>query len=1249
MATTSNLYAEKVFAEHPIGLWALDEDADYVSLLSEGQRSIIEGSDWLIGGAVTEEYVETLPAPIFDSSVVNLVTGGVIPEGDTDTVTLELELFDADLMIDNTINTVSVSTYLYPFSKQVTVEIGISYSLGGIAQTPKTRIFQVASVEQWAFISEMFEIEDNANDISLLFNVSYTSSSDSEPYSFLVHGITFGQLSEQFNVESLGSYPELIETMQVDDLRDPSIVDGLSGIRARAYGLLPRSGYYLTNSEGRLTATNSSMPMVFGAKSSTRIIPNGGNPSLVVPGLGFLSSDGQYSDLTMEMWLKVQSNATQSRRIFGPISSTDGLYVNDSFLILKIGTYTGSYYVAEWDRPMLVAIRTSSDSASVVINGEEVIAFTMVPTDVSFPSKFVEIEGQMVDQDWVGFYAYEDVPQLFVDCIGVYSYIVPTIVEKRRWVYGQGVETPENIIGSSIGSSVAIDYTVANYAKNYSYPDLGRFQQGINENLLIEGNAISLPKYNKPTISFNDKTIDDWYADVPDLDDNFGTAMSLKPNSSWDNTDGYILFPNINLLSQDLKAFYGLFESNISDTSKQVLMYVENEVTNDSFEISLEGSVVSYTIKTSNLSGGYDEEVIYSDSYHVPGDFLLVGLNIPQFVSAFSGKTSTFFGTKQELKFYVGGTRKYEQTFSGKIYRVGFCTARNLQKISFAFTELGVAAGYNSADSLFVLDAQGFLSDTPTTTVTDYTVLPVADGGDSYFGNLDTDFEEVYDGGQVFSILVDKLLEHVASYTLVPKVYLEKFILDIAVNGYWQDYVPLSYFAKYVTDGNKDKYGHDNVYLDVDFIQFNVSYPQISKFLSNHYDTSKSIVRTYVSFQILSQGSDINLSSISGTESAPKSGVVTPGSDWRVLDSTTGTYKYKRYEVVNDTIIYPPDGIDFNLVGLAIHVEVLANGLEENPVKIRSIQLASQALNAFVPNAIGTKYGALIYPYRKSAEYYDYKGRNPFSIYKGNTPYLYLTSTSGLRLRGLKDSDVIRGLSMPINKNRAKYYKVAAWQMALRFDDETFPEQVTEIFEIEAHGKEVDRYVKFYMIADDTNAQRGKVYAINGATGLPEEGVTFYINGRLVKTPVIDRNSWTMLGVVFNSPIEFSVNGGAIRVTGPITFNNVSHYQVTAADEAARSVYRKWSAVKAPGGTVQPWTAWSGDSEALPPTTAFTWKDVLFVSEAQSALVDGTTIFEKYTGTDHFIVDSGSVFRTNNYKYSLYDDIIWSSTITTPV
>ena len=46
MTTPSNSYAEKVYAEHPIGLWTLDESVDYVSLITEDDRNM--ENSWVI-------------------------------------------------------------------------------------------------------------------------------------------------------------------------------------------------------------------------------------------------------------------------------------------------------------------------------------------------------------------------------------------------------------------------------------------------------------------------------------------------------------------------------------------------------------------------------------------------------------------------------------------------------------------------------------------------------------------------------------------------------------------------------------------------------------------------------------------------------------------------------------------------------------------------------------------------------------------------------------------------------------------------------------------------------------------------------------------------------------------------------------------------------------------------------------------------------------------------------------------------
>jgi hypothetical protein len=174
-------------------------------------------------------------------------------------------------------------------------------------------------------------------------------------------------------------------------------------------------------------------------------------------------------------------------------------------------------------------------------------------------------------------------------------------------------------------------------------------------------------------------------------------------------------------------------------------------------------------------------------------------------------------------------------------------------------------------------------------------------------------------------------------------------------------------------------------------------------------------------------------------------------------------------------------------------------------------------------------------------------------------------------------------------------------------------------------------------------------------TGLVKTGVTFHINGNEVAQAVVNINSWSILGVSFAEALDFSSSVGAIRVTGKVLFNNVSHYQITAADEASKTVYRKWAGVKTVNDVVEPWDYWlNGDALADPIVLGSKWKEVLFVNNgANTALVSGATVYQKYTGTDRFVVDyiadTGVEFRMNAYEYLFYDDIRWSSNVIRPV
>lgn len=1195
MTTTSNLYAEKVFAEHPLVLWALDDFADYESLLPNNKRFISTANGWHISHATVSlpEENEELPEAIpFPDSVMNKVT---VDDTKKSCHVITPALFNYS-DVNSALGTFAISCYIYAYDQPVVVSIGYEATSESGQPIEVLKSFSVSVENTWAFVSESFALPLNATNIKAKILVDYDVEDE---FFFYINGVTVGQSSEVFHSESLGQAVTSISNL-------PIIA---KGIAAQTYGINSTNGYYISHKK-MLCATNDAMPLVRGSSSSTRLIRNPDGPSLVVPGYGFMNASGLYKDLTIEMWMRIRSETSEPRKIFGPLTSDDGLYVSDAFLTLRIGKYTGSYFVSEWDRPMLVAIRLSYKKATLIINGEEAISLNTSTEPVTYPNKFSD---SGVNQDWLGFYCYTDVPSIELDCIGIYPYLVNNIVQKRRWIFGQGVGLPSDKYGASIDKNVAIDYSVSRYAKNYLYPDIGKFEQGINENLQITPDLITTPNYELPEIIFSNKTIDTWYKEVNYIQDNVFPFITLKPSSYWDNTDGYIHFNSINNISQDIKAFYGFFKpSNI--TQKQTLFYLKNSISGDYFEIYIENSRVKYVLTT--FKSG-TSSIILDQPVDVSGGYLSIGMDINKFVNKFGGRLAAFFGGKERLSFYVGGKDSLTNTFSGKIYRIGFCTARNLVKIKDIFsTDNGLMLAASAFEFESSLDGGANPKAIQTETL---------DAGNNYFGNSSVGFESVQDAGGINTILEERLLDHVASYTLVPKIFIGNFKLDIAVNGYWQDYVPLSYLSKYVIDNNGRKR------FSLDYMQLNISYPAKQSFLGGAYDTSGSIIKTYISFNDTRVSPSI--APITNIVPLPSSGVVRPTTNWRT----------EKYEVVNDTVIYVPKDLEIRRGAITLHLEILSRGIEETPVKIKSIQIASRALDTSAPNPIGTKYGQDIFPYTQLGAYQDYKVDNPVSIFKSSMPHLYLTSTSGIRLREMRPGTVDRYIGVPINKDAYRDYLVSGIQFAVRSTDEEFSTTPQLMFEVKSNSAG-GPHIKMYMVSDNASKTRAKVYGVNAKTGLPQDGLTYYVNGHRVRTITLNSMSWATIGISFALPQDFGGRQGELRLSGTALFNNISHFTVSKLDNLSRVSTRKWYAVESRFGTWQFVLQESG-----PGGLTGNWGDVLFVSVAGYDELGGDTMFKQLTGTDRIVFDTDRTIVLGNYQYKAYSDILWQQETATPV
>jgi hypothetical protein len=1205
MSNPSNLYAEKIYAEHPLVLWALDDKADYISLITEAQRDI--DALWTTTGGTAS--LETLTDSPFPDSAITLLECDV-PVGATDeviTISPDLVNFD-DLNPD--LGTFCVGTYFYSNSAYLkSVSIGFEYTdttTSLIVQKLKT--YTSAVFQKWSFISETFETPNEYTNMRIVIKVEvYSGGATPSQYQFYINGITSGQWSEEFNATSLGISAETFpSTIALDT---SSLV-----VPAAAYGLSQDQGYYLTSNNG-LLAKNTSIPLVYGASGVTKLVPNsGGDPSLIIPGKGFLNELGRYKEYTVEFWARINSDAITPRRIFGPIAGSSGLYVEAGFLTLVVGDKFASHFVGEWTRPMLIHIRLIRNSVSVLLNGEEVISFDINAETLVLPDPTLLGDSQ----DWLGFYAYSDVSPIEVDCIAIYSYQVPTTVAKRRWVYGQGVLSPEGINSSYGGTSAFFDYPFADYTANYNYPNFAEWQQGTFDNLTTTSTAITTPQYELPEIFLDTKTLEDFYSDNQAIQSGTDKFITFRPNNDWNSDNPYINFPRFNMINDQVHTVYGIFQVDDDDLTDQILFKFYNTLTGNSFSIRKDGPSIDYYLTYNGV-----EEEFYSATYFPVGQKIAVGIEIQKLVDFFGGNIAAFFGTQSGLELYVGGDESGEFTFTGRIYSIGFASAFNASELSSHFNTNGTA----------IMDEE--------------------------------------ESGSVEPENARALLDHVASYTLLPTSAYGQFFLDIGVSGYWEDYLPLSYFAQFVKNDSGTEF------YDLDFLQFNIGYPAPSRLqeaeeiaeswtygdlkdeyklpiqktyqqLDNilytgwanyedmaqkslkfyQYDTTEASIRSYLTFQYILDGANLLQSDFTRTESATSNKIIDINEHplWEVT----------KFEVVDNMLIYPTKTIDFNDLAVVFHLEFKLKSILTKPIALTRLEFASQALNDNSFNPVGTRFGLDVFPYKRSGIYYDHKSKNPYSIYKGSTPYLYLNRTSGIQVRGEFDLDVSRGIAVPVNQTTAANYRVSAAQLWMRYDDDQFPLVPTELFEIEYKGD----VIKFYMVADSEKGTRARIYAINESTSLPFNGIAYYWNGAIVREPVVTTKEWGVLGIAFATALNFDSYVGGINLTGPMLFNNVAFYQANNLQQIQSTLTRPWLNVKTDGITNYQWQYWLNN---------FTWDGVLVISSSNLYGVSPDEVYKTYLGTNKIIIDDNEGMTFNPDTLKVYNDTTWQTTVKIPV
>ena len=331
-------------------------------------------------------------------------------------------------------------------------------------------------------------------------------------------------------------------------------------------------------------------------------------------------------------------------------------------------------------------------------------------------------------------------------------------------------------------------------------------------------------------------------------------------------------------------------------------------------------------------------------------------------------------------------------------------------------------------------------------------------------------------------------------------------------------------------------------------------------------------------------------------------------------------------------------------MALCVHLDIEQDGILSNPLKIRTLEISSKALNQTGLTPIGTESGIDIYPYTKTGIYYDGKTKNPVTIYKENTPYLYLTKNSGIKVVNTSFEKEY-GIIVPINSSKELNYSAGIIQLWSKYDMNEFMGVPVPIFSIEyKNGK-----LEFVVIADAT-ARRGIVYARDELTKETYNDIIYYQNGIEVKNPTIMKNEWNAIGFTFLNPLDFSGYTGSINLLSGVTYNNISVYNSIGLNEFSYIIPRTWNKILF-DATIDPsnnltWQYWYDENGA---SEVKQWKNVYILDEDISFAIRPSDIYSDYIGTNINVVDDNTGISIVEDDFSIFADTSWLTYTAKPV
>jgi hypothetical protein len=1207
--TRSSLYASRVYAEHPVALWAMDEPNYFISLISESEKEITSSS-WDFDNAVSSPGEFTLSGYPFDDLDVNKIDLATASAATVEfTVSLSSSL--SYLELDPNKGSVCISNYMYIPEQTPVLYADIGFIVDGQElytrySSLKTNIWEKISHTEPTggesfspFIRVAFDSDVSANegDSSIYFN-GVSIGQWSEPYNSISTGITSASLINlPENISSLIDFPELIKCTILDpyglsDSLDNGYVTCLNNSLSAKLSGIPMvygsSGNIQLNKDGivlteLLDGSSLETITVDGGSSSSAYVEylDGGEalqylyltedqyynfPSLVFPGKGFLNQSGYNKTLTTEFWLRISPETTTRRRIFGPLSSEDGIYVDRDMITINVGKYTKSYFVGKWYRPMLVHFCQSQNEIFLMINGEKVISIPIESLEIeTFPAK---------DEDYLGFFTNEFIYLFELDSFSIFPYTVAEQVAKKRYVFGQGVQEQENIVASKNGNLSYVDFPFSGYSSTIRYPDRSKWNDGFYNNIVASDKGITLPEYGLPEIIFSNNSASTdfqkslitsgFYEENYAIQDEEYPYISMDPNGTYLSNESYgtIYFSKLNQTGYQARSIHSVLKSSSDVSTRQSLIYISNNFDGNIFEVAINSGSIQYI---------YNETILNSEAVSA-SSYFAVGIDFDKIDQSYYSSVGSFFSRPESLSLNFAGNN--ENTFLGKIFSL---TINN----DF-FTD-------KDGDQIF--NASGIA-----------------------IKNFNTD-----------------LYDYIGSYTLLPKTTNTSIVLDVGASGYWENSIPMSYFGKYITQAD------GNLKYDLDLLQFNIDTPGsiFSKYneTSSTYQNSLS-TKVYVTLQNIIDLGQVVYTQFTNTEDI--------GMD-RILDlGEITSLEDTKYKINDGTIIYPPKDISgFTNYYITVHIEISSKGVNTENVKIKNMGFASLSFDEGQFYSINTPATGKFYPIVKNEDQYVYKRKIPLVIETDSSPYLYLAGDSGIEVLPDVDENLVKGVSIPINDSLKSDQEIVGLQMFLMYNESELFTETKRIGKISSPDISFD-----IVLSPENDGKRAFLKIFNSTTGTEFTNTKLFLNGKLVNKIVIEPLSWNYIAISFEKdslsehyPIYLNSARGQIEIYSGVKVDNVASFTELNPIKQDLITYDLWSNVSdninnEENVIDESWQYWSAST---------TWAEILAEKSQEITLLslDGKEIFDTYVGLSFGIVNDNSVIDVTHDSIVIINDITW--------